>query len=251
MMKSNSAAASTTTLSLDGLAAALLFRAVLPGWPEYWQGTHPGKVWTDGPVVFSCPGGERFSWGGEASAPALRLHFTTVGQAARAFRGQSTLPPWPLRGWWRVGLISRISRLMAAFQRTMDDHTLTNDPVRAQVILGIACRAIPVLAEYDPRSAEVANAGAQGSLLIGISGQPEAWHLDFQQKAVACRREKADGAADARMFFNSPATTLGILDSRLDPMVEIGLGRVLIGGLVPLADKAGFIMNRLDQLQHG
>ena len=198
------------------------------------------------------PGDGTLSVRPQSDEPArLVLTFLSAGQLNRTFLDQKTLPPLPTGGFWRVLQVTPFTKLAkilnAALQPTpgaLDDPAFREQHLRLlfRVLLG----AVPVVAEGDGVSRHTLSHTPEGlteirAPALGLSG----W-VRWARGRMTSAPGPAPDQPDAIITFTDRETTDAALLGRLDPNAAVGLGKVAIAGLVPLADGLSLVMDRVE-----
>ncbi len=199
------------------------------------------------------PGDGSLSVYSHADVPArLTLRFLSAVQLNRTFLNRRALPPLPTAGFWNVGRVGPFTKLAkqldAALQPApgaLDDEGFRELHLRLlfRVLLG----AIPVLADGDPVVQHTLSHTPDGTAEIrapglGLSG----WARWSRGRMTGGPGPVPDGTPDVVITFTDRETADAALLGRLDPNAAVGLGKVDVRGLVPLADGLSVAMDRVE-----
>ena len=188
-------------------------------------------------------------------APArLVLTFLSAHQLNRTFLNQSALPPLPTGGFWRVlnvrpfiALTKLLDRYLQPTPEALTDEAFRRDSPAAAVPRagwrgahgrGERSRRAPHAYPYPGGSGGAARAIARARGLDALGARTP------DQRASVPR--PAGSAPDAIITFTDLPTADDALLGRLDPNAAVGLGRVDVRGLIPLADGLSVVMDRVE-----
>ena len=186
-----------------------------------------------------------------AEAARLTLTFLSAGQLNRTFLDQKTLPPLPTGGFWRVLQVTPFTRLAkllnVALQPApgaLDDPAFREQHLR--LLFRVLIGAVPVVAHGDGVARHTLSHTPDGLVevrapALGLSG----W-VRWAQGRMTGAPGPAPQPPDATIVFTDRETTDAALLGRLDPNAAVGLGKVAIAGLVPLADGMSVVMDRVE-----
>ncbi len=147
-----------------------------------------------------------------------------------------------------VAPFTKLAKLLdAALQPApgaLDDAAYREQHLRLlfRVLLG----AVPVVAQGDGVSRHTLSHTPEGlaeirAPALGLSG----W-VRWARGRMTAAPGPAPGPPDATITFTDRETTDAALLGRLDPNAAVGLGKVAIAGLVPLADGLSVVMDRTE-----
>ncbi len=189
-----------------------------------------------------------------ADVPArLTLRFLSATQLNRTFLNRRALPPLPTAGFWNVGQVTPFTKLAKQLDAALQPApgALENDPAYREVHMRLLFRvlvgAIPVLAEDDPVSRHTLSHTPGGTAEIhapslGLVG----WARWTRGRMTGGPGTAPGGAPDVVITFTDRATADAALLGSLDPNAAVGLGKVEVRGLVPLADGLSVAMDRVE-----
>lgn len=187
-------------------------------------------------------------------APArLVLTFLSAHQLNRTFLNQSALPPLPTGGFWRVLNV----RPFIALTKLLDRHlqpapeALTDEAFRRihlRLLFRVLIGAVPAVAEDDPVAHHSLSHTPPGlvELRVPALGLVGWMHWAHGRLTSTYGPAPADAAPDAIITFTDLPTADDALLGRLDPNAAVGLGRVDVRGLIPLADGMSVVMDRVE-----
>ena len=226
-------------------------RALAEGWNFSLRLRLGGR---DGAVAsLVSPGDGSLTVHPHADVPArLTLRFLSAVQLNRTFLNRRALPPVPTAGFWnvaRVGPFTKLAKLLdAALQPApgaLGDPAFRERHVRLlfRVLLG----AIPVLADGDPVARHTLSHTPGGTAEIrapslGLVG----WARWSQGRMTGGPGTAPGGPPDVVITFTDRETADAALLGSLDPNAAVGLGKVDVRGLVPLADGLSVAMDRVE-----
>ena len=214
-------------------------RLQLPGGPAATL-VSPG----DGTLLVHRHGGE----------PArLVLQFFSADQLNRTFLNQKTLPPIPTGGFWRVGKVGTFTKLARELDAVLQPAPgALDDPAflerHLRLLFKVLIGAIPVIAEGDPVSRHTLAHTPEGTAQIGLPALDRTGWARWSKGRMTAGVGKLPGGErpDVVITFTDRATADAALLGRLDPNAAVGLGKVDVRGLVPLADGLSLVMDRVE-----
>jgi hypothetical protein len=167
------------------------------------------------------------------------------------FSGHAWALPLPIWGGWRVGLLARFTRLTDRLAAVMDGHpevlaSAEGRALHARLSLIAAGLGLSSLATGDgPAQAALARAPA-GLASFTIEGAQNAtvW-FDHGSADNDSGWGTPPRRPDVAISFIDAATAFGALRGEIDAIAAIGSGRIIVEGLVPLADALNLAMERL------
>ena len=111
-----------------------------------------------------------------------------------------------------------------------------------RVLLG----AVPVVAAGDGVSRHTLSHTPEGLAEIRVPAFGQVGWVRWARGRVTSAPGPAPDAPDATITFTDRETTDAALLGQLDPNAAVGLGKVAIAGLVPLADGLSLVMDRVE-----
>ncbi len=189
-----------------------------------------------------------------ADAPAkLVLRFFSADQLNRTFLNQKALPPLPTGGFWRVAKVGTFTKLATQLDQVLQPAPgALDDPVfrerHLRLLFKVLVGAIPVLAEDDPVSRHTLAHTPGGTAQICLPALDLlAWVRWAQGRMTSGVGALPGGSGpDVVITFVDRPTADAALLGRLDPNAAVGLGKVDVRGLVPLADGLSLVMDRVE-----
>ena len=198
-----------------------------------------------------------FSKGGVSHAPealpgsSVTLLFLSCAHLNAFFAGTAAAIPLPVWGAWHIGLLVGFSKVAERLEAVLEGEgdVLTTPAGRrahARLTLIAAGLGLRPLAEYD--------AGAQADLKAIPSGLAEFSIGGEENAAVWFDNRPGNWTAgwgqpprkpDVRVRFANIDVAYSALRDEADTYSEVGLGRITVDGLVPLADGLNLVMERL------
>ena len=190
-----------------------------------------------------------------ADVPArLTLRFLSAAQVNRTFLNRPALPPLPTAGFWNVARVTPFTKLAKLLDDALQPApgVLERDPAyrerHVRLLFRVLLGAIPVLAEGDPVSRHTLGHTPDGTAEIrapslGLVG----WARWTRGRMTGGPGNPPGGAPpDVVITFADRATADAALLGSLDPNAAVGLGKVEVRGLVPLADGLSVAMDRVE-----
>ena len=189
---------------------------------------------------------------GPAAPSRLTLTFLTAHQLNRTFLNQMAFPPLPTAGAWRILQVRPFIALTKHLDRVLQatPAALTVEPFRLlhlRLLFRVLVGAAPIVAEADAVSRHSLTHTPPGTLELRVPALGLAAHLRWADGRLTGALGPAPvPGPDAVLTFVDLPTTDDALLGRLDPNAAVGLGRVEVRGLVPLADGLGVVMDRVE-----
>ncbi len=189
-----------------------------------------------------------------AGTPArLVLTFLSARQLNRTFLNQSALPPLPTGGFWRLLNVRPFVALTRLLDRCLQPTpaALLDEPFRRlhlRLLFRVLVEAVPTIAEHDPVARHSLSHTPDGLAELRVPSLAlVGWmHWARGRMTSAPGPAPAGTAPDAVITFTDLPTADAALLGRLDPNAAVGLGRVDVRGLVPLADGLSAVMDRVE-----
>ena len=242
----------------------LYLRAVLPAVAELPAALAEAREIARGwrlPVRFALCGGPATTVRppGMNTGSPLTLLFFTPGQVNRTFANQPTPPPLPLGPLWRAAGLRPFLALTKLLQRTLEPtpaELAAASPefhdAHLRLTFGVLLRAIPVLgAEDGPSRVALAHAPVGTVAVEAPALDLRGWVRWDGQGEPTSAVGPSPGPPDVTLRFTDRVTLADALAGRLDPLAAVALGRVVVRGLVPLADALGVVMDRVEHYLKG
>ncbi len=189
-----------------------------------------------------------------STAPALLvLQFLTANQLNRTFLNQGALPPLPTGGFWRILGVQTFVKLTKQLDRVLQatPAALADEPFRLlhlRLLFRVLIGAVPIVAETDAVSRHTLSHTPPGTVELRVPALGLVGHMRWAHGRLtsALGPAPADAAPDAVITFVDLPTADDALLGRLDPNAAVGLGRVDVRGLIPLADGMSVVMDRVE-----
>ena len=189
----------------------------------------------------------------DGNAPAqMTLLFVSANQLNRTFLNATALPPLPLGAPWLLGKLPTFTKLAAllntalqpASAASLDDENYRS--LHLRLLFRVLIGAIPAIGHGDPAAAHTMATAPAGlaeiqSPVRGLRG----W-VRWTGKTLTSALGEPPAPPDVRITFRDLETTDAALLGTLDNNSAVGLGRIGVQGLVPLADGLGMIMDRVE-----
>ena len=198
-------------------------------------------------VVFR-DGGAAFHDGNDVPAD-INLFFVSDTQVNNLFSQEGISVPLPVKGIFQMKKIKVFKNLADLLQRylkptpeDLEDNEFKNCHV--QILLGLAVRSLCQLGTYDPDAKQhLGSMSGMAEFIIGDDFEP-AWIMNTEGK-FECGFGKSPSKPDVIINFENTQVALDALNDTIDVNAEVGLGKIKVSGLVPLADKLGLLMQRI------
>ncbi len=179
------------------------------------------------------------------------LHFLRPRHLNAIFRQRFIFPPLPVRGWWRMTRLAPFLGLTKVLDATLqpDEAALGDVEFRRRHLLlsfEVALRAVPIVAREDAGARRALAHTPPGLLVIRIPGIPFVASVLWENGALTSSLGEPEREADATVTVRDEETARLLLASAIDPQVALGLGRVRVDGLIPLADGLDVLLHRVD-----
>ena len=202
------------------------------------------------------PGDGSLTVHGHSDVPAkLTLRFLSAAQLNRTFLNRRALPPLPTAGFWnvaRVGPFTKLAKLLDGVLQPAPD-VLVRDAALREIHLRLLFRvllgAIPVLAEGDPVARHTLSHTPDGTAEIRAPGMDLVGWTKWSRGRMSggLGTLPGGGIPDVAITFVDRSTVEAALLGTLDPNAAVGHGKVVVQGLVPLADSLGVVMDRVER----
>lgn len=190
---------------------------------------------------------------GRGTPARLVLTFLSARQLNRTFLNQSALPPLPTGGFWRVARVRPFVALTKLLDRCLQPTlaALADETFRRlhlRLLFRVLIEAVPVIAEDDPVARHTLTHTPEGLVeLRAPSLALVGWMRWAHGRMTSAPGPAPAGSApDAVITFTDLPTADDALLGRLDPNAAVGLGKVDVRGLVPLADGMSVVMDRVE-----
>ena len=183
----------------------------------------------------------------------LVLTFLSARQLNRTFLNQSALPPLPTGGFWRILNIRPFVALTKILDRYLQPtpEALTDEAFRRvhlRLLFRVLIGAAPIVGETDAASRHSLTHTPPGTLELRAPSLGLVGHLrwrDGQLTSGLGPTAEREGPDAVITFVDLPTADDALL-GRLDPNAAVGLGKVDVRGLVPLADGLSVVMDRVE-----
>jgi len=179
------------------------------------------------------------------------LHFLRPGHLNAIFLQHFAFPPLPVRGWLHFAKLRPFLRLTKVLDDTLQPtaDALTDADFRQRHLLisfQVALRAVPIVAREDPIAIRTLANTPPGLLVIRIPDVPFVASVLWENGSLTSDLGEPTRAPDATVTIRDEETARLLLASAIDPQVALGLGRVRVDGLIPLADGLDVLLHRVD-----
>jgi hypothetical protein len=187
----------------------------------------------------------------DARAAQLTLLFLSASQLNRTFLNQKALPPLPIAGFWRLGKVRTFTALTKLLDQALQPAPgALEDPVfrlmHLRLLFKVLLGAIPVVGSLDPQSRHSLGHTPPGLAEIRAPALDVSGWAEWADGRLTSGDGPAPRSPDVVITFRDRATADAALLGKLDPNAAVGLGRVDVRGLVPLADGLSLVMDRVE-----
>ncbi len=183
--------------------------------------------------------------------PSVILLFLSDRHLNAFFSGKKWAAPLPVWGCWRVGLLTRFSKLAQRFEAVLDGAPQVLDSaagrrLHARLSLITAGLALHALAEGDAAARTILRSLPRGLASFTIAGEPRCtvW-FDHGSADNQAGWGDPPRRPDVCIVFADIAAAYGALRQEIDTLAAVGSGQIRVEGLVPLADGLNVAMERL------
>jgi hypothetical protein len=179
------------------------------------------------------------------------LHFLQPRHLNAIFLQRFAFPPLPTRGWWRLARLAPFLKLTRILDATLqpNDAALTDAEFRRRHLrlsFEVALRAVPIVALDDPQARRALANTPPGLLVIRIPDLAFIASVRWENGTLTSAPGEPARAPDATVTVCDEETARLLLANAIDPQVALGLGRVRVDGLIPLADGLDVLLHRVD-----
>jgi hypothetical protein len=159
--------------------------------------------------------------------------------------------PLPVWGGWRVGLLTRFSKIAAILESVLNGTpgalaTAAGRRQYARLSLIAAGLGLKSLAQGDAPARQALRAVPPGLAAFSIGGEDRAtvW-FDHGSADCAAGWGKPPRRPEVSIAFADIHVAYAAMRDDIDTMAAVGGGEIKIAGLVPLADGLNAVMERL------
>ncbi len=182
---------------------------------------------------------------------ALTLNFLNARQLNRTFLNQSALPPLPSGALWHLPALKKFTALTKLLDAALQPsrEALANPDflaVHLELLFKVLMGALPVLATRDETVRHTLRATPPGVGQIRMDGLGLRGWVHWDGARLTAARGDAPSTPDVQISFRDADTASSALRGELDAMAAVGMGRILISGLIPLADGLSVAMDRVE-----
>jgi hypothetical protein len=188
---------------------------------------------------------------GSGFAPSAMLVFLNDRHLNAFFSGSTWAIPLPAWGGWRIGLLTRFSKLAQRLEAVLDGDetvlaTVAGRRLHARLSLIAAGLALHPLAEGDVVARKTLRSLPPGLAAFSIEGEQGAiiW-FDHGSADRAAGWGEPPRRPDVRVTFADVTIAYAAMRDEIDTLAAIGCGQIKVEGLVPLADGLNVVMERL------
>ena len=186
-----------------------------------------------------------------ASRGGAVLYFFRPRHLNAIFLQRVAMPPLPVRGWLRFAKLRPFLRLAKVLDATLQpaEPALADDEFRRRHLLlsfQVALRAVPIVAREDPLAIRALKSTPPGLLAIRIPNLEFVAWVEWRNGVLRSELGEPPSAADAIVTVRDEETARLLVAGQLDPQAAVGLGRVRVDGLIPLADGLDVLLHRVE-----
>jgi hypothetical protein len=179
------------------------------------------------------------------------FHFLRPSHLNAVFQQRLSLPPLPVRGLLQLLRLRPFLGLTKILDATLQppESALADDEFRRRHLLvsfQVALRAVPIVAREDPLAIRALATTPVGLLEIRIPDLDFVAWIEWRNEILRSEIGRPAVAADAVVTVRDEETARLLVVGQLDPQVALGLGRVRVDGLIPLADGLDVLLHRVD-----
>jgi hypothetical protein len=194
----------------------------------------------------------RVEWkNGSGFVPSVILLFFSHRHLNAFFAGKKWAVPLPVWGGWRIGVLTRFSKLAGILESVLNAApaalaTPAGRRLHARLSLIAAGLGLHPLAEGDGPARTALRAVPPGLAAFVIDGEDGStvW-FDHGSSDYAAGWAVPPRRPDVRITFADIDVAYGAMRDEIDAMAAVGSGQIKVEGLVPLADGLNFVMERL------
>jgi hypothetical protein len=194
----------------------------------------------------------RVAWeNGSGRAPSVILLFLSDRHLNAFFSGKTWAVPLAVWGGWRIGVLTRFSRLAKRLEAVLNGAAavLATDAGRrlhARLSLIAAGLGLRPLAEGDEVSRKTLSSLPAGLAAFSIKGEQGAtiW-FDHGSADYAAGWGEPPRRPDVCVTFADMTVAYAAMRDEIDTLAAIGSGQITVEGLVPLAGGLNVVMERL------
>ncbi|OAI43089.1 hypothetical protein AYO41_02880 [Verrucomicrobia bacterium SCGC AG-212-E04] len=179
------------------------------------------------------------------------LHFFRPRHLNAIFLQRSAPPPLPVRGWLQFARLLPFLRLARVLDATLQpsEAALDDDDFRRRHLLlsfQVALRAVPIVAREDVLAIRALKSTPPGLLAVRIPDLPFAAWVQWEKGVLSSDFGEPARPPDTIVTICDAETARLLLTAKIDPQAALGLGRVRVDGLIPLADGLDVLLHRVD-----
>ncbi len=185
-------------------------------------------------------------------SPSVVLHFLSYRQLNSQFTGRGVSLPLPLRGAWRIGDIRTFMALSDCLKTTLlpDRKVLAHADsafvaCHLQLSFSVALAAATILLEYEPFSQRLFAEQGDWMVSLRVDGSRIAGWIRSEAGQLSFGRGLPQAQADAELVFQDSIIALQALGGELDNFAGVNGQAIRVGGLAPLAEKLGLVLDRV------
>ena len=179
------------------------------------------------------------------------LHFFRPRQLNAIFLQRAALPPVPVRGWLQFAKLRPFLRLAKMLDQTLQptEVALADTEFRRRHLLlsfQVALRAVPIVAREDALAIRALKSTPPGLLVIRIPDVPFVASVLWENGVLSSALGEPARPPTTIVTIRDADTARLLLGAQIDPQAALGLGRVRVDGLIPLADGLDVLLHRVD-----
>ncbi len=191
---------------------------------------------------------ERLTVAAKPCQPHLHLHFQSAHDLQKLLHGQlPTIPHIEFPQNFCPSLLPVLPLLLLQLDRALkpplSEAALL---LHLRLLLSIAYKALPHLAQHDPETRQILAHTPPGILHIQLAKTDiRAWANWDGQTLTTSTSDRPPRFPDAQITFLDPLIAYHTFNETLDTHAAIGLHRLIIEGHLPLADHFSLLLERL------
>lgn len=178
---------------------------------------------------------------------SLDVWYFSAAQVNRMFEGKFV---WPVLtgNLFQVGKLNKIQKLSKILENYLrpSEAALKDEKflrAHAAMMLGVLARGAAVMRELDEKARSIFL--PDGVAVFEVEGTDAACCLKILEGKIIFENGESYPKPDVRITFCDPMALVEASRQKLDSLAAVGLGRVKIFGLAPMADALELIMDRI------
>ena len=188
----------------------------------------------------------------QQATPSVVLHYLSCEQLNNQFTGRGLALPLPLRGVWRIGDLRTFVALSDCLKATLlpdvESVELTAPTAvicHLQLSVSVALAATAILIEHEAFARSLFAGLGDWMVSLRVEETEVAGWLRHERGRLSWGRGMPKARASAELVFDDATVALQALTGDLDNYAAVNRGAIRVGGLAPLAEKVGLVMDRV------